>query len=85
MKLKLFLLLSLLVSLPMLGQKTGVRGVAVDSQSGRPIADATVLLDAQGLSATTGPSGEFVISGARAGRDNLLVIGYGFKDAYQII
>lgn len=84
MRLKLFLLLSLF-GLTMLAQQTGVRGVVVDATSGQPISGATVLLDAQGNTVTTGLSGDFLISDAQPGSDNVIVIGYGFKDWSQAV
>ncbi|MBQ3959616.1 MAG: TonB-dependent receptor [Muribaculaceae bacterium] len=82
MKRKLFLLLSLLVSMSVLAQ-TGLKGVVINSKTGAPIAGATVMLDDQGLTVTTGPNGDFLLTGAEPGKDVLLVIGYGFKDWSQ--
>ena len=82
MKRKLLLLLSLLVSLSIFAQ-TGLKGVVIDSKTGMPIAGATVILDEQGVSATTGPDGDFLLTGAVAGKDVLVVFGYGFKDWSQ--
>ena len=72
MKRKLLLLLSLLVSLSIFAQ-TGLKGVVIDSKTGMPIAGATVILDEQGVSATTGPDGDFLLTGAVAGKDVLVV------------
>ena len=80
MRLKLFLLLALLATLPLLAQRTGVQGVVVDAGSGLPVVDATVLLDNQGNATTTDALGRFVIDDARQGTDQLLVLGYGYKD-----
>ncbi len=80
MKLKLFLLLTLLVSLPAIAQQASLRGVVINSKSSQPVAGLTVMLNGQGASATTGPNGDFLITGAQAGSDQLLVLGYGFKD-----
>lgn len=83
MRLKLFLLLCLLVALPALAQRTGVKGVVVDAKTGLPVVGATVMLDDQGISVTSGPNGDFSISDAVAGNDRLLVLSYGYKDWSQ--
>ena len=80
MRLKLFLLLTLFVSLPLLAQRAGVRGMVIDAKSGQPVPGATVLLDNQGNAATTGADGVFVIDDAMPGSDLLLVLAYGYKD-----
>ena len=80
MRLKLFLLLALFATLPMLAQRAGVRGVVMDAKSGLPVVGATVMLDNQGISATTDPAGRFLIDEARQGNDELLVLCYGYKD-----
>ncbi|MBR6283741.1 MAG: carboxypeptidase-like regulatory domain-containing protein [Muribaculaceae bacterium] len=80
MRLKLFLLLSLMTGLMVLAQHTGVRGVVVDAKTGAPVAGATVILDDQGNTVTSGPEGNFLISDARPGGDMLLVLAYGYKD-----
>ena len=80
MRLKLFLLLALFATLPLLAQRTGVQGVVVDAKSGFPVAGATVMLDNQGNAATTGTDGVFIIDDAYAGSDQLLVLAYGYKD-----
>jgi hypothetical protein len=61
---KLFLLLLILAVMPVAAQHTGLQGVVVDAESGTPIVGATVLLPEQGISVTTGPSGDFQISNA---------------------
>ena len=83
MRLKLFLLLALFATLPLLAQRTGVQGVVIDASSGLPVEGATVMLDNQGNVATTGSDGAFVIDDAQPGTDLLLVFGYGFKDWSQ--
>jgi hypothetical protein len=72
----------LFVSLPLLAE-TGLRGVVIDAQSGQPVADATVMLDNQGITVSSGPNGDFSITNAKAGKDRLLIIGYGYKDWTQ--
>ena len=78
MKLKLFLLLTLLLSASGGFAQTGVQGTVIDAKSGLPVAGATVMLDNQGNTVTTGPSGDFLINDAQPGSDVLLVIGYGY-------
>ena len=85
MRLKLFILLTLMAVLPVLAQQVGLYGVVVDAQSGQPVAGATVLLDVQGNTVTTGPNGDFRISDARPGTDLLVVLGYGYKDWQQSV
>ena len=80
MRLKLFLLLLLTAVIPSLAQTTGVAGTVVDSNTGVPVSGATVMLDNQGLQATTDPSGEFRISTAKAGDDMLVIVAYGYQD-----
>ncbi len=80
MKLRLIMLLALFACLPALAQRTGVQGVVVDAKSGLPVAGATIMLDAQGNTVTTGPNGDFLISDAAAGSDEIIVLGYGYKD-----
>lgn len=80
---KLFILLTLIAVLPALAQQVGLYGVVVDTRSGQPVAGATVLLDEQGNTVTTGLDGGFQISDARPGRDLLVVLGYGYKDLSQ--
>ena len=85
MRLKLFLLLSLMTSFALLAQRTGVHGVVVDAKTGVTIAGATVILDDQGTTVTTGPNGDFSITNATAGQDVLLVLSYGYKDWSQSV
>ena len=80
MRLKLFLLLLLTAVLPSLAQSTGVAGTVADSNTGAPVAGASVMLDNQGLYATTDPSGAFTISNAQAGTDLLVIVAYGYQD-----
>ena len=44
MRIKLFLIIALLCSLPILAQ-SGVRGVVVDSESSLPVVGASVILE----------------------------------------
>ena len=80
MRLKLFLLLALFATLPLLAQRAGVQGVVIDAKNGQPVAGATVILDNQGNAATTGTDGAFIIDDAQPGSDQLLVLAYGYND-----
>ncbi len=80
MRFKLFLLLLLTAALPALAQKTGITGTVVDSDTGSPVAGATVILDNQGISATTDASGSFSISNAKPGSESITFIAYGYND-----
>lgn len=82
MRLKLFMLLSLFLSLHAVAQ-SGLRGVVVDSKTNVPVVGATVLLDEQGASAITGPNGDFIITDAKPGKDKLLIFSYGYRDLVQ--
>lgn len=79
MKLKLLLFMALFVSFTMAAE-TGVRGVVLDAKTSQPVAGATVMLDNQGVAVTTGPNGDFLLTGAATGRDRLLIFTYGYKD-----
>lgn len=85
MRLKLFLLLALFATLPLLAQHTGVQGLVVDAKNGLPVVGATVMLDNQGYAATTDALGKFLIDDARQGTDELLVLCYGYKDWSQAV
>ena len=85
MRLKLFLLLALFATLPLLAQRTGVQGLVVDAKNGLPVVGATVMLDNQGYAATTDALGKFLIDDARQGTDELLVLCYGYKDWSQAV
>ncbi len=81
MRLKLFLLLLLTAVLPSLAQKTGVAGTVVDSNTGAPVGGATVMLSGQSIFVTTDPSGDFRISNAAPGGDEILIAAYGYNDS----
>ena len=72
MRLKLFLLLSLFLSLNVMAQ-SGLRGIVVDSRTHAPVVGATVVLDESGASAITGPNGDFVITDAKPGKDRMMI------------
>jgi len=63
--------------------QTSIRGRVIDASTGQPVKGVTVLLDNQGNSVTTGPSGDFEISGVKPGSDIIMVLGYGYKDFMQ--
>lgn len=80
MRLKLFLLALLAAWLPALAQQTGVTGIVVDSYTGQPVTDATLMLDHQSVFVTAGPDGRFTINNARPGADILVVSAVGYDD-----
>ena len=81
MRIKLTLLLLLACVLPGLAQ-TGLKGVLVDAQTGKPIADANILLRDQQIFVMSGADGSFQITNAQSGTDVLEVIAFGFNDLY---
>lgn len=85
MRLKLLMLLTLIMSVPALAQRAGVKGVIVDDASGKPVIGATVLLDNQGNSAVTGIDGGFLIDDAAPGNDNLTVLCLGYDELTQLV
>lgn len=82
MRIKLTLLMLLCLVLPSLAE-TGLKGTLVDARTGRPIADANVLLSDQAIFVTSGSDGVFTISNAAPGKDVLEVIASGYQDIYQ--
>ncbi|MCM1163691.1 MAG: carboxypeptidase regulatory-like domain-containing protein [Muribaculaceae bacterium] len=85
MRIKLFLLLLLTAALPSLAQKTGVAGTVVDTSTGAPVEGATVMLDNQALTVTTGPTGVFSFPDVKPGAEELIVLAYGYNDYTQSI
>lgn len=81
MRLKLTLLLCLACVLPSLAA-TGLKGVLVDALNSKPIADANVLLNDQGIFVTSGSDGSFQITNAQPGADVLQIIAFGYEDLY---
>lgn len=79
MKQRIHLLLMLLVALPTLAA-TGLKGVVVDALTGKPIADANIMLRDQGAFVVTADDGTFTISEAKAGKDVLQIVAYGYLD-----
>ncbi|MDE6581607.1 MAG: carboxypeptidase-like regulatory domain-containing protein [Duncaniella sp.] len=80
MRLKLFLLMMLAAVMPALAQKTGVAGTVVDSNTGSPVAGASVMLENQSIVVTTGAAGDFSITTATPGSDVLVIAAYGYND-----
>ena len=81
MRIKLTILLLLVLALPGLAA-TGVKGTLVDATTGRPVADANVLLRDQAIFVTSGPDGVFTITNASEGKDVLEIIASGYEDKY---
>ena len=79
MRLKLSLLLMLAFCLPALAA-TGIKGTVVDASTGKPVADANILLRAQQLFTTSASDGTFEITNAESGSDQLDIIAYGYDD-----
>ncbi|MBD5419506.1 MAG: TonB-dependent receptor [Bacteroides sp.] len=61
---------------------TGLKGTLVDAQSGKPIEDANILLSNQAIMVTSDTYGNFQITNAQSGSDELHVIAYGYDDLY---
>ncbi len=83
MKIKLFLLMLLTATFPMLAQHSGVTGVVIDASTGTPVAGAVVMLNDQGASVVTGPAGDFSISNVNPGSDVITIAAYGYTDLIQ--
>lgn len=81
MRFKLFLSLLLVAILPGLAQTAAVTGTVIDSDTGSPISGAVITIPAQGISVTTGPAGDFLISNARPGESVLMITAPGYGDA----
>lgn len=62
---------------------TGVKGHVVDAASGRPVADAALFLNDQGIMVTSDAEGNFQITNAEPGTDVLQIVAYGYTDLYQ--
>jgi len=73
------LLLTAAVSVQAWAAAPMVRGTVVDARTGAPVKGATVMLRDQGLQALSGGSGEFLITAAGAGDDNILVMVPGYE------
>lgn len=81
MKVKLFLLMLLMAAVPAMAQRAAVSGSVVEADTGNPVAGALVTLQDQGITVTTGPAGDFLISNAQPGVTTLTAIAYGYADA----
>ena len=81
MKLKLFIMLLLSAVMPVVAQSARMTGTVIAADTGNPVAGALVTLREQGITVTTGPAGDFLISNAAPGKVNAQVIAYGYADA----
>lgn len=79
MKLKLLPLLLLTAGMPALAQNSVLSGVVVDAATGSPLTGAVVTVRQQGVSGTTGKSGDFMIKGLRGGADYVVVTCDGYE------
>lgn len=78
MKFKLFLLMLLAAAVPSVAQTAAVSGTVVDAGTGSPVPGATISIQDQGITVTTGPAGDFRISTARPGEAVLTVSAPGY-------
>lgn len=81
MRIKLLLCLLLSMALPALAA-TGLKGTVVDSRTGKPIADANIMVVGQPVFVVSGADGQFTISNAQPGAAQLSIIAYGYDDFY---
>lgn len=79
MRLKLFLLLLLSATLPMMAQTAAVTGVVVNGSTGSPVTGASVILRSSGLTTATNFNGDFRINNVTPGHDYLVVTCDGFQ------
>lgn len=80
MRIKLFMLLLLTAFLPALAQQATVKGVVIDSATGKPVEGALVMINNQGTTVVTGPTGEFIFTSAQPGNDIITIAAYGYND-----
>lgn len=78
MKFKLFLLMLLSAAIPAVAQTAAVQGVVVDASTGSPVSGATISIQNQGITVTTGPAGDFRISRALPGETILIIEAPGY-------
>lgn len=78
MKLKLFPLMLLGAAVPSVAQTAAVSGTVVDAGTGAPVSGATISIQDQGITVTTGPAGDFRISTALPGEAVLNVSAPGY-------
>lgn len=63
----------------------GLKGTVVDAKTGKPVADANILLRDQAIFVVTGSDGSFTISEAAPGKDVIEIIASGYDDLFQDI
>lgn len=78
MRLKLFPLMLLGAAVPSVAQTAAVSGTVVDAGTGAPVSGATISIQDQGITVTTGPAGDFRISTALPGEAVLTVSAPGY-------
>lgn len=61
---------------------TGLKGTLTDAQTGKPVADANILLRDQAIFVVSGSDGVFTISNAAPGPDVLEIIAPGYNDSF---
>lgn len=59
---------------------TGLKGTVVDARTGKPVADANILLRGQSVFVVSGADGQFTISNAEPGDSQLDIIAFGYQD-----
>lgn len=82
MRIRMTLMALMALALPALAE-TGLTGTLVDSKTGRPVADANIVLSDQAIFVTSGGDGTFTISNAAPGKDQLEIIASGYDDLYK--
>ncbi|MDE6295713.1 MAG: carboxypeptidase-like regulatory domain-containing protein, partial [Muribaculaceae bacterium] len=82
MRLFITLMLSAGIAVSAMAAPTGVKGRLLDAQTGKPVADADILLSDQQISVVSDSEGVFTISNAAPGPDMLQVIAFGYDDKY---
>lgn len=85
MRIKLFMLLILTAFLPLAAQQATVKGVVIDSATGKPVVGALVMINSQGTTVVTGENGEFSFTGANSGSDIISIAAYGYNDFNQAV
>lgn len=86
MKFKLFILMLLAAAFPSVAQTAAVSGTVIDASTGSPVSGATISIQEQGITVTTGPAGDFRISTALPGEAVLTVSAPGYAGgATQIL
>jgi outer membrane receptor protein involved in Fe transport len=85
MRLKLFLLLLLSVTIPSLAQTASVTGRVVDADTGNPVSGATVTLGDRGINVTTGIAGDFSISKTLPGAYVLIINANGYASGSRAV